>query len=153
MTASKVAVDERRLAGGALRVLAAISPLVAGVAWIVAGPAGAISALIGLALVLVLFGASALLLAWVAERAGTSFVGTLVGGAFLRLGLYAATLMGLSTVDAIHRPSLALATAVAVAVTLGYELYLLHNSPRLFWVDAAAAQPSVVSDATRSSSL
>jgi hypothetical protein len=153
VTATPNAADERRLASGALKVLGALALPVAGLAFLASGVPGAVSALIGLALVLVLFGASALLLAWVAEHASASFLGVLVGGLLVRLGLYAATLMALSTVSWVHRQSLAGATALGVAVTLGYELVLLHRSPRLFWVDAAAARPSATSNATRSRSL
>jgi hypothetical protein len=130
--------DERKLAAGALRVLALLAVPVGAVAWLAAGPAGAISAMVGLSLVLVLFGVSALLLAWGAGRGTDVSLGLLVGGAVGRLLLYMLTLSLLGQVAWIHRPSLALATVTAIALTLAYELRLLARSPRLFWLDTAA---------------
>lgn len=142
--------DERRLATGAALTLALLAVPVCAVAWIVAGAAGALSALIGLGFVLVLFGASAALLAVVAARQDGAGIGILAVGAALRLPLYVGVLAALSDVAWVHGRSLAAATAIAIAVTLAAELRLLARSPRLFWVDAAAARPPAFRHDTRS---
>jgi hypothetical protein len=134
----EVATDERQLAAGAVRILAALAVPAAAVAWYVAGPAGLVGALVGLGLVLVLFGASASLLAWVASRRSDAGIGLLVAGAAGRLVLYVVTLSLLSQVSWVHPPSLAIATVTAITVTLAYELRLLARTPRLFWLDPAA---------------
>lgn len=171
--AASPAIDERRLAGSALRILAVLAPPVIGVAYFVAGSAGAISALIGLSFVLVMFSASAAILAWVSARssggpdadtdaetdtsgdlgAGKG-VGLMVLGAAVRLPLYIVALVLLERVSWIHGRSLAAATAIAVVVTLAYELRLIATMPRLFWVDPAAGSTSAApTDDTRSDTL
>lgn len=140
--------DERRLVAGAATVLALlVVPVVVVAAWTV-GWQGAISAVLGLGFVLVMFGGSALLLVRAAQRRDNG-VGVLVLGALVRLPLYLVCLAALNQVSWVHGRSLALATAVAVAVTLAYELRLIARSPRMFWIDPEAAASSV-SDATRS---
>ena len=151
------AADERQLATGALRVLTMLAVPAGAIAWSATGPAGFVSALIGLGLVLVLFGGSALVLAWAAGRGSDAGLSLLVGGAFARLMLYAVTLSLLGQVSWVHRPSLALTTVTAIALTLAFELRLLARSPRLFWLDTAAGSSTSVagvpSTATRSPTL
>ena len=148
------APDERKLATGALAILGVLLVPVAGVAYAVAGWNGAVSAVIGLAFVGVLFGASAALTAWVAARdPHNAGIGILVLGAVIRLPLYFLALSLLSRLSWVHGRSLAAATAVAVAVTLGYELRLMARMPRLFHVDAAAARPTAVANDARSEQL
>ncbi|MFO7779691.1 MAG: hypothetical protein R6V28_15190 [Nitriliruptoraceae bacterium] len=142
--------DERRLLWVAVGTLAALAAPIAAVAWLLAGPNGALSAMIGLGLVLLLFGASAAALAWVAANRGGAGIGVLAGGALLRLPLYLLVLFALSGVSWVHGRSLAAATAIAVAVTLGTELRMLARTPRLFWVDAAAARSTAPDFDTRS---
>ncbi len=142
--------DERRLLRVAVGTLAVLAAPVALVAWLLAGPGAALSAMIGLGLVLLLFGASAAALAWVAARRGGAGIGILAGGALLRLPLYLIVLFALSGVSWVHGRSLAAATAIAVAVTLGTELRMLARTPRLFWVDAAAGRPTAPAFDTRS---
>jgi hypothetical protein len=146
--------DERRLAVGALRALGLLAVPVAGTAFAVAGWQGVASAMIGLSFVLLLFGASALLLDHVAaRRPGPAGVGILVVGAVVRIPVYLVVLVLLEPVTWVHGRSLAGATALAIAVTLAYELHLLKRMPRLFWIDAAAATPPAVANDTRSRAL
>jgi hypothetical protein len=145
--------DERRLAYGAVAALAVLAVPVALVAGLAAGWPGAVSALLGLSFVLVLFGASASLLAWVARRRHDRAIAVLVGGAVGRLLFYLVALLVLAQFGWVHRVSLALATGVAVAVTLAFELVLLSRMPHLFWIDAGAARTTAVPHATRSESL
>jgi hypothetical protein len=142
--------DERRLAartGALLLALATLAGLSAGLA--VDGGA-ALSALVGVGLTAVLWGVSALLLVWAAERGKGAALGILVGGAAVRLGFYLVVLESLSQVAWVHRPSLAIATAVSLTVTLVAEMVWMTRLPRLFWVDAEASRPTALSHATRS---
>lgn len=140
----------RGLAGRTLVLLSLLAvPLVVVATWQLGWHAGA-SALTGVGFVLVLFGASALSLAWVSDRRPGTALAVLLGGALGRLALYAATLGALGTLTWVHRPTLAVATGVAVAVTLAAELRWLSRTPSLFWVDAEACRPTAVSHATRS---
>jgi hypothetical protein len=142
--------DERRLAvrtGVLLLALATLAGLSAGIA--VDGGA-ALSALVGVGLTAVLWGVSALLLVWAAERGKGAALGILVGGAAVRLGFYLVVLESLSQVAWVHRPSLAIATAVSLTVTLVAEMVWMTRLPRLFWVDAEASRPTALSHATRS---
>ena len=145
--------DERRLASGALRALGMLTPPVVAVAAVGAGWAGSAGAAAGLALVAVLFGGSAALLGWVGRRRPSRATGILLGGALGRLLFYVLALTALAQLDSLHRPSLAIATATAIGVTLAYELRLMSRMPRLFWVDARAGHPDAVPPATRSQSL
>lgn len=149
MSTSPIADAATELSHGTLRVLAVVTLAIAGVALLVAGAAAAISALIGAGFVALLFGVSAALLAWSARRGAGSALGVLLGAMVGRLILYAAALSALAQVDWVHRTSLALATAVAVALTLAYELRALARMPRLFWIDANASQTAAL-DTTRS---
>jgi hypothetical protein len=142
--------DERRLAvrtGVLLLALATLAGLSAGIA--IDGGA-ALSALVGVGLTAVLWGVSALLLVWAAERGKGAALGILVGGAAVRLGFYLVVLESLSQVAWVHRPSLAIATAVSLTVTLVAEMVWMTRLPRLFWVDAEASRPTALSHATRS---
>ena len=151
--AEPTGAEERLLARGALRVLGLLAVPVAGIAGTVGGWPAMVSALIGLGFVLVLFGGSALLLAWAADRAPSTALGLLLAGVWGRLILYFAVLSALAPLSWVHQGSLAAAAGVAVAVTLAYELRLLARTPRLFWVDAEAGRPSAASNATRSQPL
>lgn len=155
MSAASRGVDERRLAVGAARAVAVLAIPVAAVAAIAAGPRGVVSALVGLGFVLLLFGTSALLLARVAAHGEGRSIGLMVSGSVVRIALYLVALNALGGLAWIHGRSLAAATAVAVAVTLVYELRLVARSPRLFWIDADAdaRRPHAVPHATRSESL
>lgn len=141
MSADSPGADHRRLAVRALVLLAALAVPTTVVAWLAAGTPGILGALIGLAFVALLFSAASASLAWAADHAPNAAVAVLAGGTFLRLALYAAVLSGLSRVDWVHPPSLAIATAVGAAITLAAELRWLARTPRLFHVDASAARP------------
>ncbi len=140
--------DERKLVRGALLVLSALALPTIGVGYASVGWEGAVSALLGLSFVLLLFGGSAVLLVRAARRRDDG-IAVLVVGALVRLPLYLVSLALLSQLSWIHGRSLALATLVGVAVTLAYELRLIARSPRMFWIDPEAAASTVV-DATRS---
>jgi hypothetical protein len=141
--------DERRLVAAAAGALVAVAVPTVLVASVVVGWQGAVSALIGVGFVLLLFGGSAVLLVRAAERRDNG-IAVLVGGALVRLPLYLVCLTALHRLSWVHGRSLALATFIAVAVTLVVELRLISRSPRMFWIDPETAASSAVSDATRS---
>lgn len=151
MRSEGIGRDERRLARGAGITLAALAVPMSAIAGLSAGRPGVAGALIGLALVGLLFGGAALLLAETAVRRPEGGVGVLVAGAVVRLIVYVAVLDLLSSAAWVHAPSLALATAVGIAVTLAAELLLLARLPHLFFIDADAARPPAT--ATRSEPL
>lgn len=145
--------DERRLATGALRALGLLSLPVAAAAGLYAGFPGVAGAAIGLALVALLFAGSAALLGLVADRRPTTALWVMVMGVVVRLLAYAAVLAALDGAGWAHRPSLAAATGLGIALTLAYELRLLATTPRLFWIDADTDRPRAVGHATRSQPL
>ncbi|MTV26949.1 hypothetical protein FTX61_16225 [Nitriliruptoraceae bacterium ZYF776] len=138
--------DERRLAGRLLALLGVLGAGAAGVGALVAGGGGALSAAIGVGLAALLFGMSAGLLVWAADRGHGAAIGVFVTGAAVRVVLYTIVLNVLAGTTWVHRPSLAIATGVALAVTLAAELVWLARMPRLFWVDPSAARPTTTDD-------
>lgn len=149
--APRPGVAERQLVRVAVRALALLLLPVTGVAYLLRGVPGALGAALGLGLVLVLFGASAWVLAVVAERRmAEAGIGVLVGAAALRIVFYLAVLLGLSDVSVIDGRSLAAATVIAIAVSLAVELRTLATTPQLFWIDAAAVTPAVLAHDSRS---
>ena len=115
---AEAGADERRLAVVALQVLGLLAVPVAGGAGLVAGPAGIGGAVAGLALVAVLFAGAAALLATVVDREPTTALAVLVMGLGVRLLAYVAVLAALDAHGWVHRPSLAAATGLGIAVTL-----------------------------------
>lgn len=129
-----------RRAGAALALLAV--PVLA-LAALAAGIPGLLGALVGLALVGVLFGAAALLHAWAARLRPTTQLAVMAAGLGARLLVYLAVVESLRGVDGLSRPSLAIATAVAVAATLACELWLISRTPAFYWVTPAPTDAHV----------
>jgi hypothetical protein len=126
--------SERLLARTAARGAAVLALPVLGTAWAYEGMAGVYGAAAGMGLVLVLFGLSALAQAWAARFGDTVLLGVVIGGLGLRLMLYLVALQALGAVEGLHRPSLAIATAVAFVLTLFLEMRLVARTPSFFWV-------------------
>lgn len=124
----------------ALAVVLALSAPVVGVAAVLHGVAGAVGAGAGLGLVLVLFGVAALLHMRASALAPQVWVAVMVGGFVGRLVVYTLALAGLSRVEALHWPSLAIATLVGLVATLSVELRVLAKRPDLFWVQTDASK-------------
>jgi hypothetical protein len=141
LRADQTSRDHLRLAKRASGLLVVLAVPTAAVAWSFAGAPGIVGALIGVGFVALLFGASSASLAWAVRNAPGLAVGVLAAGAFARLAIYAAALTALTGATWLHRPSLALSTGVATAVTLVAELIWLARTPSLFHVDAEAARP------------
>lgn len=125
---------EQALGAAAARLLAVIAVPVIGGAWLAAGSGGALGAAAGLVLVLALFGLTGLALSPFRAPAPSVVVGVSLAGVGLRIAGYATALALLATVEALHRPSLAAATAIGFVATLTYELATLSRTPGFFWV-------------------
>jgi hypothetical protein len=145
--------DERRLATGALWALGALAVPGSLTAGLVAGASGVAGVLVGLGLVALLFAGAAWLLSLVVTARPTTALGVMVMGVVARLLAYAAVLTWLDGTGWVHRPSLAAATGLGIALTLAIELRLLAATPRLFWIDADTDRPQAVGNATRSQPL
>lgn len=129
---------ERALGFAAAKLLAVLSAPVVGGAALVAGAGGAAGATAGLLLVLGLFGLSGVALSAVPRPSPQLVVAVSLVALGVRLVAYVAALTALAGVQGLHRPSLVVATVVALVCALTYELRVAHRSPHLFWVDAAA---------------
>lgn len=125
---------ELRLAGRAMLALAALAVPVVAAAAALHGLAGALGALVGVGLVAVLFGGGGAVQALAARRGGSSATGVLLAGLGARIVVYIAALQALGAIDVLHRPSLAVATAVAFVATLFHEMRAMSKTPQLFWV-------------------
>jgi hypothetical protein len=126
---------ELRLAGRALLALLAVTVPISAVAFALHGSHGALGALVGSALVGVLFGGGGVAQALAVRRGAANGTGILLAGLGLRIVVYIAALQALGGIDALHRPSLAVATAVAFVVTLAHEVRVISRTPQLFWVE------------------
>lgn len=151
--AAETGRDERRLASRALWALAALAVPAAVAAGVVAGASGVAGVLVGLGLVALLFAGAAWLLSLVVGARPTTALTVMVMGVGARLLAYVAVLTGLDATGWVHRPSLAAATGLGIALTLAVELRLLAATPRLFWIDADTDRPRAVGNATRSQPL
>lgn len=126
---------ELRLAAQALVLLGLLAVPVAAVAAALEGRDGALGAVAGLGLVAVLFGVSGAAQGLAARRGQSAVLAVAAIGLGLRLALYLVVLQVLAGVTTLHRPSLAIATALGFVVTLFYEMRLISRTPELFWVE------------------
>jgi hypothetical protein len=126
---------EGRLLVGIVRLSALLVAASAVVGGLVGGRAQALSALAGAALVAVLAITSAAALAFASTRGPRAVLLALGGGVVVRLVVYALALSGLAGLPWVSWTSLAGATVVTLALTLGYEIAHLARRPRLFWVE------------------
>ena len=136
---ARPAAVELRIAGSALRFMALLALPTLGVAWFAAGREGLNGALVGAAVVAGMFAVAAGLSALAAPHGPTALFTAVLGGFALRLGAYAALIVWLRPVEAIHGPSLAISAAVLLMSTLAYEAWHVSRTPQFFWIDASAA--------------
>jgi hypothetical protein len=127
---------ELRLARRAVLLLAALAIPVAAAAAALEGGPGLLGALVGTGLVALLFGGGGAVQALAVRRGVTEMGAILMAGLGARLLGYLVALVALAQVDTLHRPSLAIATALAVVVATYYEMRLISRTPELFWVHA-----------------
>lgn len=133
LTGGRAELRLARQAGLALLLLAV--PLL-GVAGALNGVPGVLGAAAGLGLVGVLFGAAGVAQGLAARRSRSTVVAVMAAGFVVRLGVYATVLAALGRVASLHRPSLAIATAVGLVVTLYHEMRVMSRTPELFWVES-----------------
>jgi ATP synthase protein I len=131
---------ELRLAAAALRFVGVLAVPVLAIAWLAAGPDGAISAGLGVTLVAGTFGVSAALLSFAARFGTAVLMGAALGGFLLRLIIYAVLLVILRPIETIHGPSLAISVAVVMIATLAFEARYVTRTPGFYWLDPAAAR-------------
>lgn len=142
MSADPALADATRLVTRTWALLLGLAATAAALGAVLVGPDAAISAAVGIGLVAVLFGVSALLLRHaIARDAAGGAVGLLVGGLGARVLVYLLVLEALAGTPWLHRPSLGLATGVGAVVSLTAELLWLHRSPHLFTVDPELRRP------------
>lgn len=127
-----------RLARRTWALLAVLAALAAATGHLLAGPAAAWSAAIGVGLSAVLFGLSVLVLLWVVTRPGDAALGILIGGLGVRLAAYLLILDATASTTWMHREALAIGVATSLAVTLAAELVWLARTPQLFMIDLAS---------------
>lgn len=125
---------ETRLARAGLACGVAVGvPLVVG-AGLVVGPAGALGAAVGTALVTLLIGMPGAVARLAAAAGDQAVVAGALVGVGVRLCVYIGVLVALRDVEAVHRPSLAIATAVALVATLAVEMWIVARRPQLTWL-------------------
>jgi hypothetical protein len=129
---------ELRLAGSAIRLIAALAVPVVAVAFALAGRPGALGAVLGAAIVGGVFLLSAALLSSAARLGPTALLAAALGGYLLRLLLYAVLIVVLRPVEAFSHESLALSTAFLLIAALVWEVRLVSRTPGLFWLEAGA---------------
>ncbi|MBS3942197.1 MAG: hypothetical protein KG028_14660 [Actinobacteria bacterium] len=132
---------------GLLGILAAVA---ASAGWLIAGPAAALSAVVGVGLTAVLFGLSVLLLVWITSRPSDASAGLLVGGLGVRLAAYLVILDAASGAGWFHREALAVSVATALVISLAAEMIWLARSPQLFVIHPEARRQATAATVTRS---
>jgi len=128
---------ELHVAGSALKAIAVLALPVLGAGSVAAGSGGLLGAGLAIALVGGMFAISAALLSLAARFGPSALLAAALGGFALRLALYGVLLVVLEPVEAIHGPTLAIASAVLLVVTLAFEAWHVSRRPELFWLDVA----------------
>lgn len=108
-----------------------------GLAWLLRGTAGALSALGAVVLVVGVLALTARSLAWAAAHGPVALQATALGGFMLRLVIYAGAIVALRPVEAIDGPVLAITVASTTIVVLATEVRFALRNSQIWWVDAA----------------
>lgn len=125
---------EVTMARSALRAGAALVLPVVGLAYLVRGPAGGLTALGALALVLGNAYLTGRTFAWAGRRSPTLLQAVALGGFFVKISVLAAALVLLRPVEAIDGPVLAVSTVVVTIVTLAVEVRYALAHAELWWL-------------------
>lgn len=125
---------EWALAWQACRALTVLSVPAVGLASLAAGTAGALSAVMGLALVGALFAFSGLLTAAVGRVGSQSALAVATGAIVLRMAAYLAVLLAMLGTAGLHAPIMAITALTALTVTLAHEIRYLTSHPQLVWL-------------------
>ena len=131
---------ELRLARSAVGFLVVLGIPVIGVAALVGGTPGALSAGIGAAVVIGMFLMAGATMSWAARISPTALMGAVLGGYLVRLMVYALLIVVLRPVNWLDGPSLAISTAVLLVAVLAWEVRVASRNPSMFFVDADAGR-------------
>ena len=113
-----------------------VLPAVALALWL-RGPAGAVTALGGVALVVGWFVVSGASLAWAARRSLLLLQVVAIGGFAFRLVLLGLIMVALEPVAALDAPVLAVTVAVGMVALLVYEVRFVLGRAELWWLRPA----------------
>lgn len=106
---------------------AAASVLAAVLGGLFGGPGAAVSAAIGITVVLANFAAAGLSIAWASTISIGTVMAVALGGFFVRLGLIVAAMFALNTLSWFSPLAFGLAVAPATFLLLGYEAQLVSK--------------------------
>ena len=133
---------EAALGRAALRVVAWLLPPVVGVAGVVRGVEGALTALGGLALVGLGQYLTGLTLSWAARRSHGLLMGATLFGFLARLGVYVVLIITLSSSPLVDAPSLVASVVIAVAAVLALETRMVLRDGSFWWLQSGASAPT-----------
>ena len=133
---------ELRLARSAALFLLVLGLPVIGVSWLSAGWPGVAGAALGTAVVIGMFLMAGATMSWAARISPTALLGAVLGGYLVRLMIYAVLIVVLGDAAWLSGTTLAIATAVLLVAVLGWEVRVASRNPSMFFVDAAAGQPT-----------
>jgi hypothetical protein len=133
---------ELRIAVSAARAVLLLAVPCLVLSAVFAGPGGLLGASIGAAVVLGMFGISAVFAAKAARISDTAVLVANVAGFALRLFIYALLIVILDPVEAIHGPSLAVTAAVLLVGSLAWEVRHVSRTPGFWWVRTGAPGPA-----------
>lgn len=131
--------SEVTMARAAVRVGLVLTIPVVGLAWLLRGQSGGLTALGAVVLVIGTFALTGHSMAWAARIGPVALQAVALGGFMLRLMLYAIGIVVLGPVDAVDGPVLAITVAVAMVVLLAYEVRLVLQHREFWWVTTADA--------------
>lgn len=106
-----------------------VAPVIVAAAWVLAGGLGAVSAAIGVAIVVANFWLSGLILSRAAARSMSVYHAAALFGFFVRLGLITATMFLVAAVFEVDRKAFGLAAVIAYLTLLTWEAWALSKSP------------------------
>ena len=107
-----------------------LAPIIVAVAWALRGPAGAVAAVVGVAIVVVNFLAAGELLSRAARVSLKVYHAAALLGFFVRLGFITLSMFVVASVIDIDRPAMGVAAVVAYMALLSLEAWALMNGER-----------------------
>ena len=107
-----------------------LAPIIVAVAWALRGPAGAVAAAVGVAIVVVNFLAAGELLSRAARVSLKVYHAAALLGFFVRLGFITLSMFVVASVVDIDRPAMGVAAVVAYMALLSLEAWALMNGER-----------------------
>ncbi len=114
----------------------ALLPATALALW-VRGPAGAVTTLGGVVLIVGWFALSGMSLAWAARRSLLLLQAVAIGGFAVRLAILAVIMLALAPVEALDAPVLAVTVSVGMVALLVHEIRFVLGRADLWWLRLA----------------